>query len=186
MTRRVGAGPRPSVTSARLSFPPLSDEIQLSMALPLDSDGFLRRECPTCEREFKWLHTENQDDTALVPEGGYYCPYCAIQAAADAWWTQAQLERMQNVVRREVVEPELEKFGRSLQSIGRGSGGFITAKLEMDHVPEADPLVETDDMRRVDFACHANEPVKVVDDWTGDVHCMICGTPATAARAPAG
>lgn len=25
------------------------------MSDPLDSDGFLRRECPTCEREFKWL-----------------------------------------------------------------------------------------------------------------------------------
>jgi hypothetical protein len=88
-------------------------------------------------------------------------------------------------VRREVVEPELEKFGRSLQSIGRGSGGFVTARLEMEHVPEADPLVEIDDMRRVEFACHAGEPVKVFDDWTGDVHSMICGAAATADPAPA-
>ncbi len=33
------------------------DEVMLEISMPLDSDGFLRRECPTCEREFKWLHT---------------------------------------------------------------------------------------------------------------------------------
>jgi hypothetical protein len=38
----------------------MSDEVQLSMSLPLDGDGFLRRECPTCEREFKWLPSPDQ------------------------------------------------------------------------------------------------------------------------------
>ena len=31
------------------------------MSSPLDSDGFLYRECPICEREFKWLHTPEGD-----------------------------------------------------------------------------------------------------------------------------
>jgi len=163
----------------------MSDEIQLSMSLALDSDGFLRRECPTCKREFKWLHAEEETDAAPMPEGGYYCPYCAIQAPPDAWWTPAQLELVENIVRREIVEPELEKFGRSLQDIGRGSGGFVTAKLETERAPEADPLVETDDQRRVDFTCHPGEPVKVLDGWGGDVHCMICGALATETGTPA-
>ncbi len=29
------------------------DKVSFGMTIPLDSDGFLRRECPTCEREFK-------------------------------------------------------------------------------------------------------------------------------------
>jgi hypothetical protein len=30
-------------------------------------------------------------------------------------------------------------------------------------------------MRRVDFRCHPEEPVKVLDDWNRSVHCPICG-----------
>ena len=55
------------------------DEKSTQMSVPLDSDGFLRRECPTCEREFKWFNSE-EGRGEPVPEGGYVCPYCAIQA----------------------------------------------------------------------------------------------------------
>ena len=67
-------------------------EVTLSMAIPVDSDGFLRRECPTCEREFKWLPaSEDDEEAADVSDGGYFCPYCGVQAPADAWFTEAQL-----------------------------------------------------------------------------------------------
>jgi len=39
----------------------MSDEAELSMSIPLDEDGFLRRECPTCEREFK-LFVPDEDE----------------------------------------------------------------------------------------------------------------------------
>ena len=38
-------------------------EFSIEMSLPLDSDGFLRRQCPACEREFKWLHAESEGAT---------------------------------------------------------------------------------------------------------------------------
>jgi hypothetical protein len=34
-------------------------DVSIPMSLPLDGDGFLRRECPKCERQFKWLHRED-------------------------------------------------------------------------------------------------------------------------------
>jgi hypothetical protein len=33
------------------------------------------------------------------------------------------------------------------------------------------------DMRRFDFTCHPTEPVKVLDDRNGPLHCLICGEP---------
>ena len=33
-------------------------------------------------------------------------------------------------------------------------------------------------MRRIDFVCHPDDPIKVADDWTGLVRCLICGTTA--------
>jgi hypothetical protein len=59
----------------------VSDDVEISVNVPLDSDGFLRRGCPTCEREFKWLPSEESESAA---RGGYYCPYCAVQAPEDS------------------------------------------------------------------------------------------------------
>ena len=157
----------------------MSDEVEFSMSLPLDSDGFLRRQCPTCEREFKWLHSESGEDAVQI-ESGYYCPYCVIQAPADAWWTPAQQELATSIVTQQFVKPELEKFARTVRDSSRRSGGFIKMDVKTDVPSEADPLVEVDDMRRVDFPCHPGEPIKVLDDWTGRVHCLVCGAPAIA------
>lgn len=146
------------------------------MALPLDSDGFLRRECPTCDRELKWLVSE-EGAAERVPDGGYFCPYCGIQAEPSSWLTQAQASLAENVMARELFAPEMEKLARSLGDLGRSSGGLIEASVQYEVPDEEDPLTEADDMRRVDFACHPTEPVKVLEDWEKPVFCLICGKP---------
>lgn len=135
------------------------DEVTLGMSIPLDSDGFLRRECPTCEREFKWLQTSGETDegTETANEGGYFCPYCGVQAPADAWLTEAQVALAQNIVATEFIAPMVRKLGT------------------YDEPERLDPLTEADDMTRVDFACHPSEPLKVLDDWRKAVRCLICG-----------
>jgi hypothetical protein len=153
----------------------MTDEFTTSMSVPLDSDGFLRRQCPTCEREFKWL---NSPDGAAepVPDGGYHCPYCEVQAPAGSWHTEAQVELAKSVLLHEAVAPELQKFSRDVERSGRG--GLISFKVDVDLPPPLDPLTETDDMRRVDFTCHPREPVKVLDDWDRSVRCLVCGRAA--------
>jgi hypothetical protein len=152
------------------------DEVTLEMSMPLDSDGFLRRECPTCIREFKWLHTPQEEGNAApVANGGYFCPYCGVQAEAGTWLTQAQADLAQNLLAAKVVGPMLEKLGDSFKSVGRRSGGLIKAELKYDPPEEPDPLTEIDDMIRVDFECHPTEPVKVLEDWDKPVRCLICG-----------
>ena len=151
-----------------------SMDTETSMSVPLDEDGFLRRECPTCEREFKWF--VSPDDEAEQPKsGGYYCPYCGVQAPPDHFWTKAQVELAQNVVLREVVGPEVERWGRTLRN-QRRSGDLMTMDVKMDVPPPMDPLIESDEMSNVTFACHPSEPVKVLDGWGRDVHCLICGS----------
>ena len=135
------------------------DDIRLEMSMPLDSDGFLRRECPTCEREFKWFHTpEEQQSASAVPDGGYFCPYCGVQAEAGSWLTQAQVEQAQNIVATQAIGPLVEKYG-----------------LRYQPPEKLDPLTEVDDMTRVDFECHPGEPVKVLDGWDRPVRCLMCG-----------
>ena len=69
----------------------MSDEISIPIELPLDSDGFLRRECPTCGGQFKWRsdEAETSDNT---PVEQYFCPLCGVAAGLDQWWTPEQLD----------------------------------------------------------------------------------------------
>jgi hypothetical protein len=156
----------------------MGDEREMSMAIPLDDEGFLLRECPTCEREFKWLASSDGAESEPVPDGGYYCPYCGIQAPEDAWWTTEQLAAAENKMMRDVVGPELKRFQRDLGKLGRSSGGLVSFKPGRIDLPsEANPLVDSsDDMERVDFGCHPKEPVKVLSSWSQDLYCLICGT----------
>lgn len=159
---------------------PVTDgEVTLSMAIPVDSDGFLRRECPTCEREFKWLPTPADDDGDAVKDvrdGGYFCPYCGVQAPTNAWLTKAQIAHAQRIAEAEVVEPMLAKFADDITRKFR-SAGMTTRSDRRRHVEAPDPLTEDDDMTRVDFACHPSEPVKILEDWHEPAHCLICGAP---------
>ena len=142
--------------------------------MPLDIDGFLRRECPTCEREFKWLASPVGEGQPPM-EGGYFCPYCGVQSPDAAWYTKAQIAQAQAIAYREVAAPEIDKLKRTLADISRTSGGLISATLTGDTPERPQQLTETDDMRRVDFPCHPNEPVKVLDSWDKSLRCLICG-----------
>lgn len=66
------------------------------MSVPLDSDGFMRRECPSCEQQFKWR--PSQDDEPVDPVDQYFCPLCSRPADLDAWWTVEQIEHAQAAI----------------------------------------------------------------------------------------
>jgi hypothetical protein len=152
-------------------------DAETTMSLPLDPDGFLRRACPTCEREFKWFQSADGEGDP-VPVGGYYCPYCEIQGPPDSWWTEAQLDLARNTVARNIVGPELQRFAHD---IGRNSSAFIRFEAKAEIPSALDPLFEPNDMRPVRFACHPAEPVKVLDDWDRAVHCLVCSRPSDEA-----
>jgi hypothetical protein len=148
----------------------MGDE-EFSFAIPVDRERFLRRECPTCEREFKWRIAEEGEESAEMGESGYFCPYCAVPADPGSFFTKAQSE----VVQASVMGRVTEQFGESLSGIERQSG---PVRISVTHspTPEPPPLPdEPDDMRRVDPACHPEEPIKVLEAWSGTVHCLVCG-----------
>jgi len=157
------------------------------LSVPLDDEGFLRRECPTCEREFKWLPTKNNggeemksaaDELTTAADLQYICPYCGVAAPASAWHTRAQVAAMTAILEREVLQPELEKLERTFRDLDRSGGELLRVKgsLKRTPSPPAPDLTAVDDMRRVDFACHATEPLKVLETWDEPVRCLVCGT----------
>jgi hypothetical protein len=139
------------------------------LSLPLDSDGFLRRECPNCERQFKWLHTPN-----AAPVDGYFCPYCHEPAPAGSWWTKPQLNYAKQLAASEVLGPGLRKFQQQLESLNQ-PGSLVRFEASGTLPEKPKPLTEPDDMVRCDVPCHREEPFKVDEAWDGEVACLICG-----------
>lgn len=154
----------------------MSDEVLGTVDLPLDSDGFLRRECPHCQRQFKWLPGDTDSE---VEPGGYHCPYCDGRADEDAWWTHAQL-RVVEAAAVHVVEGRLHDMFKNME---RKSTKHLKIKAgSAPRKPSPSSSSEPDDMQRVDFVCHPKEPLKIDDNWSGCVHCLVCGRPTTETR----
>lgn len=150
------------------------DEHSISVAIPTDSDGFLRRECPNCEQQFKWFnHGENNPDAEHVDQ--YFCPLCGLAAGLGEWWTPEQLDYA-----RSMAAPEINHIVQDMMKDAFKGVKGVTFKPNQnfgvdDDVPE--PFIEPDDMVIVEPPCHPNEPVKVPDEAATNVHCLICGTP---------
>ncbi|MHB1004925.1 MAG: hypothetical protein ACYC3S_04690 [Chloroflexota bacterium] len=152
-------------------------ELPIPMELPLDTNGFLRRECPNCKRQFKWLPSQPQDQVVaeLAAEvDAYHCPYCWQPAGQDAWWTAEQLEYARQTAMAEAMGPALRRFARGIRHINK-QGGFVHLRTEVPSVSRPDALIEPDDMVRVDFPCHPEEPLKVDATWEGELACLACG-----------
>lgn len=146
---------------------------ETSIAMPLDNDGFLRRECPHCEREFKWHHgPANEEAERQESSEIYYCPLCGQPASPNSWWTREQLELIeaaQQAVVNETIWDAL-KGSRSSKYIKAKKTGFD------DDLSKPSPLVEPDDMDIVTSPCHRWEPVKVPAEAAGPLYCLVCGS----------
>lgn len=147
--------------------------MDIPVSLPLDSDGFLRRECPTCEREFKWHDgvTDNRPADWNDPLA-YWCPLCGRSAGQESWWTPTQLEYME----RSAAGPALEMIADEIDKELRGIKGLTFKKGSGSDLPEPPvPMVEPDDMMQITSPCHAWEPVKVPENSAAPYYCLACG-----------
>lgn len=143
--------------------------MDVPISFPLDVDGFLRRECPTCGEEFKWHHgpTTTRPASAIDP-AQYSCPSCGTPAQHDQWFTQDQVRHQREVVEFyavDIVNDELKSaFGNNY------TPGKNTA-------PAPTPLHEPNDMVIIESPCHPWEPVKVPQQRadSGPLHCLVCG-----------
>lgn len=150
----------------------MDEEISIPVTLPLDSDGFLRRECPTCEQQFKWFsHPEGDPDAEAVDQ--YFCPLCGAPAGVDAWWTPEQLEYAHGAAGPEMdrlVQDAMKDAFKGLKGVSYKPDPGFTLGIETPDQP-----FEPDDMVIVEPPCHPNEPLKIPEQTSEHVHCLVCG-----------
>jgi hypothetical protein len=176
-------------------------EIEMSLSFPLDDDGFFRRECPLCHREFKVLLEENELPS-LAQEGiGSYlletqeeatganeneeteseftCPYCGQRAPRDSWWTQEQLAYIGAVAQNIIAKMVNEQLIRPLKRMSRRhSSGLISLRFEGEEMKQQELWIspEVNDMEIFDLPC-CYRRIKMDESWSSVVHCFFCGFP---------
>jgi predicted nucleic acid-binding Zn-ribbon protein len=140
------------------------------MSVPLDGDGFMRRECPSCERQFKWRPSQDEDPVEFVDQ--YFCPLCGSPAGLDSWWTPEQIRHAESLI----VPEAMQMIQEALDDSFRGNKYVkFEATRNVGEVPVAEALHEPDDMVIIESPCHPNEPTKVPDGERGPFHCLVCG-----------
>jgi len=91
------------------------------VSLPTDEQGMVGRRCPSqaCGQYFKL-----KPGTGL-PIKDCGCPYCGTRDNASAFATQDQIEYAKSVAVKEIVEPTLRDFKRSVEGMNRRSRGSL-------------------------------------------------------------
>lgn len=101
----------------------------------------------------------------------YWCPLCGKPANPESWWTQEQLEYIQQSSLPHVVDELVTEMRRSF----RGKK-HIKFKDSGDRPESPGSLHEADDMIQVQSPCHSWEPVKIPEAHASSVYCLLCGT----------
>lgn len=103
--------------------------MQFRISIPADDDGYLGRECPSCDQMFR-IHV---DDYEQLPDtADLYCVYCGHRTHHSEFMTRQQMDRAEQVVLdagTQMLDQMLgDAFGR-LSSSTAGSG-FIQVSYE--------------------------------------------------------
>lgn len=160
----------------------MSDLVRIpAAAFPRDLDGFLSRECPSCEGRFKLevaaddagAEASDLSDEEAVAEAESmqrYCPLCHEPVEGNRWWTVEQIEYAREAISASVQS----QFQDMLEDTTRQSSGVLTFRRgDVAAVPS--PPTEDETMVMVIPPCHEDDRLKVPDDWTGEVACHRCG-----------
>lgn len=145
----------------------------MEIPVSLDSDGFLRRECPGCLRQFKCFYGRHPDapDDYVEPDVDRTCPYCGHSASPDTWWTPEQAEYLSEAA----VHAAMPEFDKAMKKAARAPGlSFKPGRRGSAPTPPPEP----DDMEAWEPPCHPWEPIKV-ESLPGRF-CFVCGQQAAA------
>jgi hypothetical protein len=148
----------------------MSNIIHKEVTIPLDIDGFLRRECPFCCREFKILKS---DFESLDISNEYRCPYCGETADPRSWLTKGQKELFDKVVGNIAIDIINEEFITALKELDNPSKGIRVTAHDLERGNELiNP--EINDMQIIELPC-CQKRIKIDQAWKSSIYCYYCG-----------
>lgn len=177
------------------------NEIKINLSFPLDNDGFFRRECPFCYKEFKIL-LEKEELTDITQKGidsfmiemkekatdlddiehsetEFTCPYCGQRASKDNWWTQGQLAYVGIIAKNIMIKKVNENFIRPLKkTFNKSSSDMFSIRFDGKEIKQQEPCIspEINDMEIFNLSC-CQRKIKIEKNWNDIIYCFFCGFP---------
>lgn len=178
--------------------------LHFSMPFSLDRDGFFRRSCPNCGRDFKTKADPADMSSILQPAfqriedeiGGISlssvdgqqtspqhisCPYCNHHAESGDMLTVEFRQYFKRFIVREYVLPSIHRmfsgFSDGIKESSRPMGAFgIKVSFDYDSTLPPRPISgpEPPDMMPVDLLC-CGKSIKVRDGYFAINRCPYCG-----------
>ena len=107
----------------------MGDTFKLSVSMPTDENGMIGRKCPSkeCQKYFKL-----KPGTGM-PTDICHCPYCGTEGNASDFLTDEQMEYVESIAVKHVVEPLMDNFKRSVESLNYSTrNSFIQLKFSVN------------------------------------------------------
>lgn len=178
-----------------------AQDTSLALRVSTDADGFLRRACPSCGREFK-TDVDEADLAGLLgpavarigaqigeisaeidegpPEEKIRCPFCQHRSGASEFLTDDLVAYLRSIVMREIVIPRMNKmFGDIADNFARPPrDSLLSLRFEHDTAirpPRPIHGPEPRDMKIVRLLC-CGRRLKVPERWYDVAICPYCET----------
>lgn len=134
--------------------------MEIPITLYSDEKGYFDRECPNenCLYTFK-IHMEDWKEK--VSDEEVHCPMCGHVDTADKWWTQDQLDSMEEIAASYAMSWISDELDRAFGSLARSTRNNKFVKIT--YKPG----------RRITFQ---NNPIGQREEWETDITCESCGT----------
>lgn len=179
-----------------------NDLERFSITVNLDRDGFFRRTCPSCGRDFKTEGDPADTVTVLSPQISKVgleigestnksdpesphtllgCPYCEHRAEPKDMLTSEVIEYLKRHAVREIrskLDKAFNDLSSSMGSKGRGGLFSLSLKFEYSRSPLPSRPIhgpEPADMKIINLLC-CDKKIKISKDWMSLDLCPYCET----------
>lgn len=134
--------------------------ISIPITIHSDEKGYFDRECPNedCRYTFKILMKDWEEK---VSDDEIHCPMCGHVDTSDKWWTQDQIEKMQEIATSYAMNYIQDELDNSFKKLARSTRNnkFIHITYKPSH--------------RITFI---NNPIGQREEWETEIRCEKCGT----------
>jgi hypothetical protein len=112
-------------------------ETGMQVGIPMDSDGYLDRECPAAECEFEFK-VHGDDWRNIVTDEHVHCPFCGHVSDSGKWFTQDQLEILREGARAQLSALIGSALRKDAESWNRRQprNSFIRMTMQVKDRPE--------------------------------------------------
>lgn len=121
-------------------------EGRMTVSMPIDEEGYVGRECPSCRRHFR---VQSQDYEALPDDQRLWCVYCGHDDEASIFITTQQITRARRAATDYAEQLVRRSLGKALQGISSRSRNSLV-RIEHRSTPfRPRPLPGIDEERLI-------------------------------------